>query len=175
MERMLINYDNLEEKDITHTVVRVKAFILNNRNKILMAHSNNNYHFPGGHLEKGETLSECLIREIKEETGLDIEEKEYEPFLKLDRYTKDHPKVGENRNSQIFYFEVKVNLTSDDLSNNTNYTEREKEGDFKIVLLDFDNVEEILLDNSKEYPSAQVLTAEMIPVIETFKNMKKDS
>ena len=28
--------------------------------------------FPGGHIEKGESIVESVIREIKEETGLDI-------------------------------------------------------------------------------------------------------
>ena len=28
--------------------------------------------FPGGHVEDGESFTECAIREIKEETGLDI-------------------------------------------------------------------------------------------------------
>lgn len=28
--------------------------------------------FPGGHVEKGETLEESVIREIKEETGLTL-------------------------------------------------------------------------------------------------------
>ena len=32
----------------------------------------NDYSFPKGHLEKGETLAECAIRETKEETDLDI-------------------------------------------------------------------------------------------------------
>jgi mutator protein MutT len=31
---------------------------------------------PGGRLEPGETIEQCLIREIKEETGLDISVKE---------------------------------------------------------------------------------------------------
>lgn len=31
------------------------------------------YTFPGGHTESGESFVECVIREMKEETGLDIE------------------------------------------------------------------------------------------------------
>lgn len=32
--------------------------------------------FPGGHIEKGESFVESVIREVKEETGLDIESPE---------------------------------------------------------------------------------------------------
>jgi 8-oxo-dGTP pyrophosphatase MutT (NUDIX family) len=28
--------------------------------------------FPGGHLDKNESLLDCLLREIKEEVGIDI-------------------------------------------------------------------------------------------------------
>ena len=31
------------------------------------------YTFPGGHTEPGESFVECVIREMKEETGIDIE------------------------------------------------------------------------------------------------------
>ena len=27
---------------------------------------------PGGHLEHGETMEECVIREVREETGIEI-------------------------------------------------------------------------------------------------------
>lgn len=42
------------------------------------------YTFPGGGLEEGETLEQCIIREIKEEFGIDIKVKEkiYEYDLK---------------------------------------------------------------------------------------------
>ncbi len=35
--------------------------------------SHSDFTFPKGHLEKGETLLECAIRETKEETGLDVQ------------------------------------------------------------------------------------------------------
>ena len=54
----------------------VGALVLNNQNKILLVKShkwiNNRYSVPGGHVEIGESLSTAIIREVKEETGLEI-------------------------------------------------------------------------------------------------------
>ena len=40
---------------------------------LLVYQSNNHYSFPKGHIENSETEVECAIREIKEETNLDVE------------------------------------------------------------------------------------------------------
>ncbi|GAB3665462.1 NUDIX hydrolase [Echinicola sediminis] len=55
----------------------VGAVIFNLENKILLCRSpkwNNQYVIPGGHIEKGEKMEEALLREVKEETGLDVYE-----------------------------------------------------------------------------------------------------
>lgn len=53
-------------------------------NKILLVrHKKGNQRYwvlPGGRLEYGETFEECAVRELKEETGLDVE---FERFLFL--------------------------------------------------------------------------------------------
>ena len=42
--------------------------------KFLLVHQNNgNYSFPKGHMEEGESELETTLREIKEETNLDVE------------------------------------------------------------------------------------------------------
>lgn len=53
----------------------VGAVILNPENKVLICRSskwNNKYVIPGGHIEAGEKMEEALVREVKEETGLEI-------------------------------------------------------------------------------------------------------
>jgi len=56
----------------------VAALIYNNRNEILITqrppggHLAGLWEFPGGKVEQGESHSEALMREIKEETNLDI-------------------------------------------------------------------------------------------------------
>ncbi len=56
--------------------VRVYGLLMNEINQILVVHEQINdfkfTKFPGGGLEYGEGIIDCLIREFDEETGLDI-------------------------------------------------------------------------------------------------------
>ena len=53
--------------------------LINTENQVLISKRNNNtpyknfWEFPGGKVEKGEKFSNALIREIKEELGLNLE------------------------------------------------------------------------------------------------------
>ncbi|WP_280426127.1 NUDIX domain-containing protein [Nocardia carnea] len=51
------------------------ALIVDESGAVLMQRRSDsgNWSFPGGTMEIGETLEQCVIRETKEETGLDIE------------------------------------------------------------------------------------------------------
>lgn len=50
--------------------------ILIKDNKVLLSEQKGYYFFPGGGMEIDETIEEALIREFKEETGLDVKIKE---------------------------------------------------------------------------------------------------
>ena len=75
-------------EEINKMVVRVAGIVPMNGGFVLMHRKNvirnkdyqEYYTFPGGHLEEGETLEEGVIREIKEEFGINVkvEKKLYE-------------------------------------------------------------------------------------------------
>jgi nucleoside triphosphatase len=51
------------------------AIIENDKGQILLAQApnwNNKWTMPGGHIDPGETISQAVIREVKEEVGLNV-------------------------------------------------------------------------------------------------------
>lgn len=58
----------------------VGALIFNKDNKVFLMTSpkwNGRHVVPGGHIEIGETIEEAVIREVKEETNLDVTDLEF--------------------------------------------------------------------------------------------------
>ncbi|SMD06657.1 NUDIX hydrolase [Lentzea albidocapillata] len=59
----------------TNIVVAVSAFVQDEHGRLLMIRRTDNdlYSIPGGAQDVGETIGRAVIREVKEETGIDIE------------------------------------------------------------------------------------------------------
>lgn len=54
----------------------VGALVVNQKDEVLIVRSikwNNKFTVPGGHIELGERAEDAISREVKEETGLDVE------------------------------------------------------------------------------------------------------
>lgn len=169
MKEILYNKDNLTIEDITETVIRVKMLMINSKNEILLGYSHNKYQFPGGHLENNETLIDCVIREVEEETGIKLNLIDAKPFFVIRHYTKNYNGTGENRNSEIYYFEIKTDEAYD--LSKVKYTEDEKAGNFELRHINLNNVEEKLI-NSKNETNA-VMVSEMISALREYKNLNK--
>ncbi|MCT4697469.1 NUDIX domain-containing protein [Candidatus Cardinium sp. TP] len=58
-------------KDYTLQVT-ARALIVKNRKLLLVSNDYKLWYTPGGHLNPSEMLSECMVREVKEETGIDV-------------------------------------------------------------------------------------------------------
>ena len=109
MKKVIHNDNNLTEKDSNKLVIRIKALLINNE-YIYLAYSNKTYHFPGGHLEENESFSDCLKREVLEETGITInDDKIKEPIMESILYWKNSDKNGLNRKCETYYYVININ------------------------------------------------------------------
>ena len=155
MKTIIYNDDNLIEKDINRVSRRAKAIIKNKKNEILLACSNENYHLPGGHLEDGETFEECLVREIKEEVGVDIPVVKKDPILTIIYYNRDYPEKGTNSKTEAKYYEVNYDVTPN--KTNVKLTEDEIHGNFRLEYIDEKNILSVLKKSLKTCTSKGVV------------------
>lgn len=65
---------NQEYRVVTNAIITHRGKILLGKKEETEGHPiSGEWHFPGGHLEKGEEPEEAVKREVNEETGLDVE------------------------------------------------------------------------------------------------------
>lgn len=169
MQKIIINDNNLTDNEITEVVKRVKALIINSKNEILLGYSDHIYQFPGGHVEKNESLMGTLKREVLEETGISLNLDNIEPFVCHIGYYKDWPEIGKNRKTEIYYYEIKT----DKLPNlkKVKYTENEQKGNFELRYIKLDEFEKELNDNAKKYTNSYGITKEMLAVFKIYENL----
>ena len=170
MKEVIYNYDNLKDEDIDETVIRIKGLLINSNNEIMLGYSHKTYQFPGGHLEEGETKEEGLLREIKEETGIELKDIVLKPFEKITHYSKNYRETGKNRQNIIYYYIIKTDAKED--MDNTSFDEWEKEGNYVVKTIPLDQVEQVLIDSIKDNPINEVIVEEMLDVLKEYKKIR---
>ncbi len=143
MKYKIFNEDNLKDEEIDYEVVRVKAFIMNSKNELLVASSYGGIQLIGGHAEEGEEYIKTLIREIKEEAGIEVLEQEISgPFYEIKHYTRDYFNSKKNVISKVVYYSIKTDKAPS--LENANHTKREEDGNFSLKIIPYDKFEEVL-------------------------------
>ena len=165
MKEILYNNDNLKEEEINNIVRRAKAIIINSNDEILFAHTQDNYFFVGGRVEPDETFEEGIVREIKEETGIDIDFKFQEPFCTITYMNKDYPKEGINTKSIANYYVIKCDIKPD--LSKVKLTEEEKYCDFGLEYISKENALNELHNHFKKCTKKNVVR-DTIKVIEEY-------
>ena len=169
MKYVRLNNERLKQQDINSEVIRVKAIIINSKGQLLIGKSFGCYQLIGGHLEQDETLVNCLIREVKEESGIILQPKDVVPFLLIDDYYKDYPSKDKNFNSRIYYFIINTDQTPN--ISNTSYTVEENIGKFSLEYLDLDGIESVIKQNVKEHIDATGIAKTLLIAIREYKKM----
>jgi 8-oxo-dGTP pyrophosphatase MutT (NUDIX family) len=167
MKEILYNHDNLNKEDIDETVIRVKMLMINSKNEVLLGYSYKTYQFPGGHLEEGEALLDCVKREVLEETGIELNIDKFEPFFVTRYYNKNYHDSGKNRNSEIYFYVIHT----DELFNlnRVKYDEGEIKGNFELRYINLNDVEKILIDSIPDNEINKIIVGEMLEVFKEYK------
>ena len=158
---------NIDNDDIIRYTTRIKVLLINDENEILVGNSFNCYQFIGGHLEDGENLIDCLNREVLEEVGIELNIKEANPFLIIDRYYDDKNNIEKKVCCKYYYYVIKTNLKPN--NELTNYTEEEKEGNFKYEYINIDDFEKVITENFKKHERAELIGMEMLSAFRLYK------
>ena len=169
MNSKIFNEKNLTDEQMDGNVLRVKAFIINPQNEILVALSNGGVQLIGGHVEENEEEKQTLIREIKEEAGIEVSYEEIsDAFYEVKHYINNYYNTGKNIIAIMHYYIVKTDKAPD--FEKVHLTEQEKGYAFSLKQIPFDSFKEFLiefLNNGKEIN--RIIAAE---TLEAFNNIK---
>ena len=169
MKEIIYNPDNLKDEDMDELVVRTKGLLINSKNEITLGYSHKTYQFPGGHLEEGESLEECLLREIKEETGIELKDYNLKPFLRTVYYTDNYKKSGKSRKNEIYFYVI----NTDEVVNmdNSNLDDWEREGNYIAKTMPIEEAEKIIISSVKDNPINEVIVNEMLEALKVYKKL----
>ena len=171
MKNIVINDNQLNENDIEEKVIRVKALIINSSGKIILAHNNNTYQFPGGHKNDDETNEECIIREVKEETGINLTVEE-SPFLCITTYDDNYFNSGRKGLNSIYYYRFFTDQEPN--VSETHYDELELSTDFNLFYINFKDLDSFLLKNINSGDIDAKIGREMLYVVDVYRQLFND-
>ena len=85
-------------------IIAAGGLVLNDNNELLMIFRRNKWDLPKGKLDEGETIEACALREVKEETGLQI--LKLEKFINITLHTYTDLHLNEDVRKETHWFKM---------------------------------------------------------------------
>lgn len=174
MKKITYNPNNLKKEEIQEQKNKSRIILINKRKIILLKYANT-IMLPGGKKEGKETPEEALIRELKEELGIEFKKNVLTPLVSIDLFQKDYPpvkgtsKINRQITTDYYYLETNQELVfnTDNLSNN------EKNNTFEILSIDLENILDYIKNYSSENPRTKYFQEELLLVLKYYFKTKK--
>lgn len=168
---LVINEDNLFFEEVQEFNSKVRAILVDESNRILVANYGSVILLPGGSVDEGETTYEAIVRELGEELGQSYSVDELSWILELSYYQKNYPKRDgsvKNRLVQTYYF---VGRYKGVVASAQQLTEKEQKDDFRLELVSIDSLENMIMENVNNNPRNVYFQKELLTVLRFYKNM----
>lgn len=168
MKQVVFNKDGLTDDEVEMKEQRIKVILRNSNDELLLCKVDGVYHFVGGHPEEKESINDCAKREVKEETGIDMESESFTLFLELKQYKRDYFGTGKNGLATITYIDGKT----DERFNyqRRELDEKESEKEFVLEYVKIDDAMSVLEINREvsKKQNKEFITTEMMYVISEY-------
>ena len=169
MKTITFNDNNLTRKDIEYEVTKARAIMINDKDEIFISNYAGNYMLPGGAVEGLEDFIEALQREVKEETGIELNVNAIEPFLIIEQYIKNYPRRKTENDLMNRYMETEYYIysTNEDINpNKMKLMENEIKANFKTTRVSLEQAL-ALVEQSKtnDNPRNKYFSRELIAVV----------
>lgn len=170
----IIGDENTSRDSILETKEKVRALIVTKDNKILIANYGGVTLLPGGSIEAEESIEEAILRELREEIGIDYESNELSKFVTVRYYQSSYPKrdgTTVSREVVTHYFVLHYRGINE---NNRNLTAEEQKDAFSLELVSFDDLNQRLATSNGTNPRTSFFNKELKMVLEAYlKEQKK--
>lgn len=147
--------------------MKSRAIITDNEGKILIGNYGGVYLLPGGSIDTGENPNNTILRELREETGLEFQQ--LEPFTKI-RYFQNRYPTREGRTiNRLLITYYYIGREKDAIKHDRKLTEKEIKDGFELKYYSVEEIGRMLEQNQTENPRNEYFNKEIKTIIEHYK------
>ncbi len=166
METIVINNNNLTDKDINEYGKKVRA-VLFDEEKILISCYGGVILLPGGSIDKNETSDQAIVRELKEETGIIYNIKDLKKLLVVKHYQQNYLTRNESIKNRLISTEYYIGKYQGINLDETHMTDKELKDNFNLKLVNINELQN-LLNKITNNPRKNFFDEEIREVIHTL-------